>query len=312
MMRNLSQFCLKFAAATIAAFLAEDCLAQKEYYPLSRGNQWVYRARGPAGAAYLAEVTSDTESIGNAVYSVVEGLPGGTVRLRVREDGMLVAYDAEARQERVWAAFGAPERSVYQPEFDTCTGAGTVVSRSASYHGQLGDSESGLRVAFAPGKCADAGRQEELYLPYIGSTGWTESTIAGPRTFDLVYARIGGVTVLSAPEAAFGVSMNSGADGWMARISLRHTLPQPLRLTFRSAQTFDLVIRDAKNAIVYQWSRGRIFAASVREAVFAPGEKNWIVVGPRAPLAQGTYTAEATLETVESRLYTAKTAFDVP
>ncbi len=290
--------------------MADICLAQTEYYPLRRGDQWVYRARGPAGAVYQVEVTSDAEVIGDNVYAVVEGLPGGTVRLRVRDDGMLVAYDPESKRERVWAAFGMPEKGVYQPEFDTCTGLGTVLSRSAAYHGLLGDSESGLRVAFAPGKCADAGRQEELYLPYIGTTGWTESTIAGPRTFDLVYARIGGVTVLSIPESSFGVSMSSGADGWMARISLRHTLPQPLRLTFRSAQTFDLVIRDSKGAVVYQWSRGRIFAASVREGTFGPGEKNWIVVGPRTPLPQGTYTAEATLETVESRVYVAKAALE--
>ncbi len=285
------------------------CLAQSEYYPLQRGDQWVYRARGPAGGVIQLEVTSAAELIGGNYYAKVEGLFDGTVWLRVRNDGMLVAYDAASKLDVVWAAFGIQEKGVYQPAFDTCTGIATVASRSAAYHGPLGDADSGLRITFAPGRCADAGRQEEFYLPYIGPISWTENTIAGPRTYDLVYARLGGVTVLTTPEVAFGVSIGPAATGMMARIALRQTLTEPLRLTFRSSQTFELLIRDSAGTEVYRWSRGRIFAPATRDVTFAPGEKNWVALVPQLPA--GKYTAEASLVTVEPRSFVATAGFEV-
>ena len=61
----------------------------------------------------------------------------------------------------------------------------------------------------------------------------------------------------------------------VARLTLRVTQNEVLRLPFPSDQIYEFVIRQENGDIVYRWSNGKAFAALVQAIAFGPGEKNW-------------------------------------
>jgi hypothetical protein len=156
------------------------------------------------------------------------------------------------------------------------------------------------------------------YLPAVGLAQRTRQTIAGPVTYDLSYAHIGGVTVISAPEVTFSLTLDSSvyeSSRVMARLTLRVVQHAPLRLSFRTAQEFELVVKNESGDIVYRWSAGRIFLQTLHALNIGPGEKNYslqlqLADAPRNPLPAGVYTAEAWLTTDGPQLYRAQVAFE--
>ena len=104
--------------------------------------------------------------------------------------------------ETRWYAFGAAEGESYETSIDPCSRRATVESRTHRYEGPAGVFPWALRIVYPPGVCMDAGLTEEIFFPWTGLLRRTETTIAGPRTYDLIYARTGGVTVISQPETA--------------------------------------------------------------------------------------------------------------
>jgi hypothetical protein len=182
-----------------------------------------------------------------------------------------------------------------------------------------------FRVTYTP-SCADAGIQEELYLPYIGLVRRTRTTIAGPRVLELVYARIAGVTVVGAPDTSFALTVDksvyvvSGANPQqpapiLARITLRNTTGSPLTLTYPSGQEFDFILRNPKGDIVYRWSADKGFTQGVRQEDFA-GERNRAVSIPLvdlngAQLAHGNYLLEASLTALPPAAFRAQVGITV-
>lgn len=86
-------------------------------------------------------------------------------------------------------------------------------------------------------------------------------------------------------------------------------------LVFPSGQDFDLLLRNDKGEVVYQWSAGKFFPEAVRRLPFGPGEKNFAFSVPLSdkegkPLAVGRYVAEAWLAT-QPRSYAASVTFEV-
>src|SRR5215471_13665733 len=108
-----------------------------------------------------------------------------------------------------------------------------------------------------------------------------------------------------------------GRVPWMiARLTLRVSQNEALRLVFPSTQRYEFVIRQENGEIVYRWSDGKAFGAVVQEVPFERGEKNWpITVNLRDangnPFPPGRYVAEAWLTTQGSISYSAKIAFEM-
>ena len=73
---------------------------------------------------------------------------------------------------------------------------------------------------------------------------------------------------------------------------------QPVTLTFRTAQRFDVRVQDAAGREVWRWSADRMFAQATGEERLAPGtRRSWNVV-VREPLPAGSYKVVASLESV--------------
>lgn len=300
-------------ASALLALAVSAFGADADYFPLQTGNQWVYRSAGRVGAESTTAEAAGTENIGGRQYTVVRGLTGADARLRMSPEGTLFLYDPESRQEKVWAAFGTPEGSSYETSLDPCVKTAMVVSRNARYEGPVGNLDGVIEIRYPPAGCADAGITRELYARGIGLLLRETTTIAGPVRTELVYARIGGVNVFSEKNLQFNIALDRAVAAPGAtvgvRLTLANTLPQPLELTFPSGQDYDLVMRDEKGTVVYQWSAGKAFIMIFRQLKFGPGEKTFSFDVP-APSAPGKYVLEGWLAT-DPRQFVASTALEV-
>ncbi len=314
------------ALALLAAAAAWG--VEPDYFPLAPGNVWVYRAGSETFAVEAVRI-----EVANAkAYTVLRGFPAGEVWLHMAEDGTLYAWNAARQQESVWAAFLMEQGGSYSTGIDPCNKQAVIGSRSAKYSGPIGDFTTALQILYPPSGCADAGITEELYLPYVGLVRRTVTTIAGPRGYDLIYARLGGVTVVSGREVSFGLALDQAvytanlmppidprraAPELTARVTLRNALNIPIRLDFPSGQTYDLVLKTQKGDMVYRWSDGKAFTMALRSEAVPPGsEKNWVVVVRLAGqdgqvFPQGNYLAEAWLTTMGARAWSATVPFEI-
>lgn len=306
--------CLFFALTTVAAAF------QPDYFPLRVGNQWVY-ARGGLGAGdpVVVEVT-EVGVFDHLPFALVKGFPAGDVWLRLEEDGRLLARDPATGAISTWVGFAAPLKETFVTTIDPCTDSGQIVSREASLTGPVGEFSTALEVAYTS-SCADAGIQSDFYLPYVGLTRRVVNSIAGPRTWDLVYARLGGVTFVAEPSFSTSISLNqvrfaSGDEPGLlrARFTLRNIRLEPLTLTFPSGQRFDFIIRDSDDNVVYRWAARRTFPQIITTETFTH-EKNYVIETSLAagdtPFPPGTYTIEAVLTTLGPERFSATARFAI-
>lgn len=298
--------------ALLASFAAAAVFGQPagDFFPLQVGNQWVYHASGRT--ATMEPVTASivrTSEFGGKTYFLYAG-PQGNSWIRAGQDGALYLYDTAANAEKVVIA---PD-GVVTPFTNECNQIGRVTSTNADYKGPLGAFGGVIEVRYGPGTCRDAGIERELYLPYVGLIQRTVTTIAGPLTYDLVYARIGGVTVVTAPETSFTVALDASEYEVLStarvRIALRHTGPAPLKLEFTSGQIFDVVVRNEAGERVYVWSADKVFIQLV-QTIEVNGERNWTALVPLVNLPPGKYTAEAFLTNSGPRRYSGTVSFSI-
>jgi hypothetical protein len=137
------------------------------------------------------------------------------------------------------------------------------------------------------------------------------------------------VTHITEPELSFGLTLDSAVytinlmpspgprqtQKLTARLTLRNTGWEPAMLVFPSGQDFDLLLRNDKGEVVYQWSAGKFFPEGIRRIPFGPGEKNFAFSAPLIdkegkPLGAGRYVAEAWLAT-QPQSYAASAAFEI-
>ncbi len=218
---------------TIASSLLCAALsAQTVWMPLDEGNLWMYRASNAAGAASYAVRVDRAATFGSRTYYsvVTEGQisgfisatplsPGDTVPvsengplwLRNSDDGRIMMWDEKSSSERVWLDTAAKPGETSESAVDPCNPTSTVVSRNAKYSGPIGDFDNALQIRYRSGGCADAGLDSDVLLPWVGIVSRTAQTIAGPRRYDLVHARLSTATVISAPELTFSLTIDRPA-----------------------------------------------------------------------------------------------------
>ena len=278
--------------------------ADADYFPLAIGNSWVYRVtQGAFPEAQVVEVTGTTTADGRSYFRV--NFFGREALLRSTIDGTLVEYDAEAKREKVWIAFGADASQTFATEMDSCTKSGKIESKAAKYSGPTGSFTNALQVSFTQ-SCSDAGTQSETFLPYVGLVERVVDNIAGARKYSLVYSRTG-VTEVTTQEIRFSLSID--APYGTARLTLRNSTSAPIPLVFPSGQSYDLKIRNEKGEVVYTWSADKLFAQIFRTESFGPGERNYAILLPLSTLPAGKYVAEAYLTTSPAGTYSASVAF---
>ncbi len=303
----------------VLALLAASAFAAPsqslDYFPLQVGNQWIYQSTGAGASNQIIEATGTRTLDSGQTYYLVSGFAGDSLPIRRTADNKLVRLN-DTGNEDVLVDFGADTGREFPSAIDACTNAGTIQSISAPYKGPIGQFDETLVTAYR-GNCADAGIQREQYLAFVGLLQRVQTSIAGPRVYDLVYARVGGALQVSAPLVSFALSLDNKTykpgDKMTARLTLRNTQPQPLVLEFSSGQEYDVVIQDSAGKEVYRWSAGKMFAQLMHNVSVA-GEKNWVVdITLAAPLPAGKYAVQAWLTTTgtPSKKYSASSGFDV-
>jgi len=302
--------------------------AHPDYFPLHVGNQWVYRAGGTRTDGILTLEITRTGQFAGRTYWLLHGLPQGDFWLRMDEDGNLWAYSPERNQEELWYAFQKPEGEEYRTAVPGSLSRAVVASRQSAYKGPIGEVNNALEIRY-PG-VFQAGMERELFLPYIGMVH-RKQNVGGPATvtYDLIYSRTGGVTVLSAPELGFSLTLDRAiyyanlmppidperaVPTMTARLTLRNTTGTPVELVWPSGQRYDFQIRNEKGEVLWRWSEGRAFILLFGVEPFT-GERNYTEVirlgdASGKPFPQGKYLMEGWLAT-QPRAYFASTPFEI-
>jgi len=289
---------------TLSLLACTALWAQTEYLPLQAGNTWIYRSNA---GSFTVEVGQPETFNGND-YHAVRGFPSTpALWLRNSRAGRILMWDPDTQSEKIWLDTSSRESPT---GVDPCNTFSRVESREAKYSGPIGDFTNALSVRYAFGGCADAGLDGDLLLPWVGIVQRTAQTIAGPRKYDLIYARLGSVTVLSAPEVSFSVSVSQTHTALDARLTLRNTTATPSELIFNSGQQFDLVLYDENGKEVYQWSRGKAFTQALGHLTVS-GEKVWLVEVPLTGITPGRYALKGWLTTSDGPTYSATTAVNI-
>lgn len=301
------------------------------YFPLETGNQWVYRCSGLCGDTLPVLSISKEAVYDGRHYWLFKGFSGGEAWLREDDQGVLWAYAPATGVENQWYAFLTAEGGSFATSVDPCSTSATLASRNYPFEGPAGSYPGSLRIVYPLGPCRDAGLSEEFFGRGVGLLRRTDTTIAGPRTYDLIYARTGGTTMVAQPELQFSLTLDrsvytanlmppidpqTSIPQMTARLTLRNTTSQPLVLTFGSGQRYDLQLKNEGGEVVYRWSDGKMFTMAFGQERYGPGETNYTIVNKLSgkdgkPLPAGTYVAEGWITCSEPGPYRATVGFEV-
>ncbi len=326
-----------FAQAPARARSAQESPLRQSfsYWPLAVGNVWTYtettRSRIFASDGLEIRVVAE-ETHGRSTYFRVVEMFGQEALLRVTSQGDIVEWDPEQDLERPWYRFSLPVGGTWRPKNgEECTGEAVIASRDQKITVAAGFYEDALKIDYGFSPCSDAGVGEEVFARGVGLLSREIITIAGPRTFELREASIGG-NLLSGPGLSFGLSVDQtsytpnlmppvdsdrAVPTLEALIVVENTTDQALTLEFSSGQQFDFEIRSADGESVYRWSADKSFIAALTSLELSPGRKTFLVSTPlgnresATPWPAGRYLVEAWLTTVGDKAYSAVVPIEI-
>ena len=281
--------------------------AAHSYLPLEAGNRWEYR-EASTGETMTIRVGTPVIHDGNVYYGV---LGYGVTRLYLREDdnGNLRGWDLNLEREYLVTSFEAVPGGWFDTEIGGCPQGGQAQERAVR-HTTVGMAEiPALQVNYRTYGCADTGLLEERYAANVGLVRRVVNTIAGLRTYDLVFARTPVLMWDTAPGNLFRVSLSNtspvcgtdGAEAVTVGMLASPRVSPTMALAFPSAQRYDIRVRNEAGEVVYQWSEGVGFA-QVAATVALDREVEYRQEIPLRKrdgqrLESGIYTVEAWLTT---------------
>lgn len=251
-----------FALGALAAGFAGGA----ELIPLSMGNYWVYQHE-QTGETFTIRVGQPVATQSGKLYHHLTGYTPGYVLARIDQGGNLLLLDEETGGEKILTGFSEPDGRWWPAPGHACAQQGQTQARRVEYDGPGGRWQRAVVVKYQSSACADVGILSEQFAENIGLLQRVVSTLSGPRTFDLVYARVGTQIIETRDRGRFSVAVDQPAGQDYLRANLRIDLgfTPSIRLRFPSSQVFDVVLRDAAGEIVWRWSEGRFFVQEIRE-----------------------------------------------
>ena len=269
-----------------------------EFLPLRPGNTWTYR-EAATGQSFTVRIGNSQFFLHDRVYHVLIGYAQARLLVRMDERNQLVYFDEEKGVDVALISFAPFEGGWWEAPSRSCQQMGQTLERRAEHDGPAGPFSDVLQIRYRAVSCADAGVQSEQYAENIGMVRRVEDSIAGPRQFDLVYARIGNVFIDATPHARFAVSVDISPRSEFLAVTLRlqTNSPRPLKLTFPSGQEFEVLVRDEVGRVLWTWSAGQVFTLAEHGRQISGG---WAttVLAPRSILPRdGDCTVEAWLTT---------------
>jgi hypothetical protein len=302
-------------ASTLLAItvLGASALPAAEFLPLQTGNFWIYRSQQTGETLSIRVGTPAV--IGGQVYHRLNGYVSQPLWVRPAQDGSLWYRDEEFDRDGPLTLFEILDRAWFNAPFRPCgEQIGQAQGTRVEYQGPAGRFTGALEIRYQIIGCADVGVTNELYLENIGMLRRTVTTITGPRSYDLVEARVGSLTLSEAPTAGLQVSaaVAPGAGQILATLRLVKVGGSPITLRWASSQEYELILRNAAGEVLYRWSEGKVFLPVVRDEVIESGFLRTVPIELRDALPEGIYTLEAWLTAgAAGREFSASVAFEV-
>lgn len=295
-----------FKTAIVAIGLHSCALFGADFFPLQQGNTWTYRE--PAtGQTFNVRVGQPVTIAGHVYYDLV-GYTNTDLLVRIEETfGSLVYWDNTRNQEFLLTSFEQFEGGHWEAPFRSCPEQdGQGLLNLVNHDGPAGPIPGVLDIRYRAIGCADAGLIEEQYADHLGMLRRVVSTIAGPRTFDVIAARIGNITIEAAPSASFSVSLGptTGAGPVLATLRLHVNSKLPVTLSFSSDQEYDFALKNSAGTTLWTWSASRTFLQALHQRIVADEwsatvEIPWPTT-PGGVLQPGDYTVQAVVTNANS------------
>lgn len=284
----------------ILSSLAAASMLAGEFLPLESGNEWIYR-NAQSGQTFQVRVGTPVMA-DDKMYFSLRGYGDSMMLVRYDDDKQLVAFDEEQRKEFIVASFTPFERGRWQAYGRACDLEGQTLEKRTTHDGPAGAIREALQIEYRINGCADTGVVSEQFAENVGMLRRVVQSIAGPRTFDLVYARVGNTILEAMPGGRFTVSADPSPSS--IRVTLRlQTLgsANPLPLTFPSSQEYEVLLRDDQGKVLWAWSEGKAFTQNLHSRNLQ-GQWSFTVDVPRPPSTgeprAAVYTVQAWLTTM--------------
>jgi hypothetical protein len=306
----MNRFLIITAFVTIAG---ASQLQAAEYMPLATGNNWTYQNTA-IGASFTVSVGAKQDVNGQSYYTLT-GYTNSQLLVRNDQFGNLFYWDANRGMDLLLTSFEIAPGDYFVARDRPCSdSAGQVAEKPVTHDGPAGSWQA-LQINYQ-NFCADLGVTAEQYVDHIGMVRRIFTTIAGPRTFDLVAARVGNQIIQVGKFGAFSVTVLPAppAGIWQATMRLEENSPSGTKLRFPSSQEYDLRLRDSDGKVVWTWSANKLFAQSAHERT-VNGSWSAIEAVPQ-PAASGTaqtFTLETWLTVASGEpQWTATATLDIP
>lgn len=277
-----------------------------DYFPLVPGSAWVYRSTD--GASPLTLRLGQPMSGAGQTYHRLEGYASSPVFIRQGSQGNFYLWDEATKTEAPFLLFDGNEYpSVALP----CQQKGRSEEKLTTYKGPVGTSETARVIRYSGGICADAGLTREVFVPYLGMVQRAETSFSGERTLDLVYAQIGGFTYVKEAGISFALTLTAIPNQIAAKLIINNNTDRELLLQFNSGQTYNFVVRNERNEVVYFWSADKLFVAVTRQLA-VKGEEVWQEALPTRGLSPGLYSVEGSLVNSDGKKFSATASINLP
>ncbi|MEJ5369300.1 MAG: BsuPI-related putative proteinase inhibitor [Bryobacteraceae bacterium] len=285
----------------MALLLPAAAAIASDFLPLETGNQWTYRNLA-SGQSFTVRVGTPLATQDGAVYHRLSGYVTRPLWVRALADGSLVWLDEETGEEQTLTSFEAAGGGWSEAPFRECDQENRVAGTPAPHLGAAGWFARAQRLEYRSFGCADAGVESEVFAAGVGMVQRTVTTIAGPRVYELVSARVGRLVLEAAPATMFSATL-AEKDGGGLSASLRLVLGtgEPADLVFHDAQEYDFAIWDEHGKAVYRWSDGKAFAQALQVKTVSGELRYEAPVEMAQPLPDGRYVLEAWLTTGPER-----------
>jgi hypothetical protein len=300
-----------FKTAIIAVAVNSCVLLGADFFPLRDGNTWTYR-EAETGQTFSVRVGQPVTIAGNVYYKLT-GYTDSDLLVRVESvNGALVYWNEARNQENILTLFEQFEGGYWFAPFRACPEQeGQTQLKRGSHDGPAGPVSDVLEIRYRAVGCADVGPVQEQYAEHVGMLRRTQTSIAGPRTFDLISARVGSLTVDAAPTGKFSVSVGPMIAGSpvLATFRLQVNASAPLTLSFPSSQQYDFALNDSAGNTLWTWSASRTFLQLLHQRTVKDEWSATVEIPiselPGGALQPGDYTVQASLPTTASTPFAA-------
>jgi hypothetical protein len=306
-------------------------LRTPSYFPLTVGNQWVYRKAGAGETStWKVEVVEAGMPAGPWLFFRLDGYFQGPPRM-VRGDrgGAVRELGPGGDREYLWYLLVAPVGTIWQlqlapsptanPVADCVDGSRLVVaSRDEVVKVPAGEFTRVVRVDFRS-PCADAGITSEWFAPGVGLVRREETSIAGPVVSELVQAELDGVAL---PRTVYSTTLSLDSPRYVNNLmppvgpgalptargsfALRNLTDTPVELTFRGCKSASVVVESETGEIVLRARADdgeccdceNLLAVTLLHDVLALPLSVTLSTEKGEPLPSGRYSIAVTLDTV--------------